>query len=293
MSEIECVSDVRARLGECPLWSGRDRFLYWIDIDSRLVHRYDPDDSRSDTRELPGRPGALALTHDPDCLLVAMEHELVDLTWSTGALTRRVELEVQGSPTRLNDGRTDTAGRFWVGSMDDPANSGRRAATLHRVEPDGRCRRVQTDVGVSNGLAFSPDGSVMYWADTTRELVWAYDYDVAAGTRRNKRVFLDFAKLPGKPDGACIDDTGCYWVACVYGWALLRATPDGDVDRVIDLPVEKPSMPAFGGDALDIMYVTSISTGGSTPAGAGQPLAGALLTVAAGVRGLPEPLFAG
>ena len=293
MSDLDCVLDIRAELGECPVWSGRDRCLYWIDIDSQLVYRYEPDHDRSDSRHLPGRPGSLALTRDPDRLLIAMEHQLVDLTWSTGQVSPRLGLEADDSPTRLNDGRTDPAGRFWVGSMDDPAYSGLHAGTLHRIEPGGSSEAVQTGVGVSNGLAFSPDGSVMYWADTTRDLVWAYDYDIGSGARHNERVFLDFSALPGRPDGACVDETGCYWVACVYGWALLRATPEGEVDRIIELPVEKPSMPAFGGSDLDVMYLTSISTGGSVALAPGQPLAGALLKLVPGVKGLPEPLFTG
>jgi sugar lactone lactonase YvrE len=292
-SGIEPLLDIRALLGECPVWSGRDRCLYWIDIDSHLVHRYDPEQEHSDQRLLPGRPGSLALTHDADRLLVSMEHQLVDLTWSTGHVTPRTRLEADSIATRLNDGRTDAAGRFWVGSMDDPTYSGDHAGTLHRVDPGGDSEAIRSGVGVSNGLAFSPDGSVMYWADTTRDLVWAYDYDVESGLPRNERVFLDFSELPGRPDGACVDEAGCYWVACVYGWAVLRATPEGDVDRVIDLPVEKPSMPAFGGSDLDTLYITSISTGGSVPLAPGQPWAGAVLTTVPGVKGLPEPLFAG
>ena len=293
MNGLEPVLEVRALLGECPVWSGRDRCLYWIDIDSHLVYRYDPDDDRSESRVLPGRPGSIALTHDADRLLVSMEHQLVDLTWSTGRVTPRIVLEADDVSTRLNDGRTDPAGRFWVGSMDDPVSGGARRGTLHRVEPGGGSEAIQSGVGVSNGLAFSPDGSVMYWADTTRDLVWAYDYDVDSGVRRNERVFLDCSTLPGRPDGACVDEAGCYWVACVYGWALLRATPEGDVDRIIELPVQKPSMPAFGGTDLDTLYITSISTGGLLPIEPGQPLAGALLTMVPGVKGLPEPLFAG
>ena len=293
MSDIEPVLDIRARLGECPVWSGRDDCLYWIDIDSHLVYRYDVDAQRSEHRTLPGRPGSLALTHDDDRLLVSMEHQLVDLIWSTGQITPRAVLEADDAATRLNDGRTDPAGRFWVGSMDDPAYGGKRAGTLHRVEPGGRSDAIQSGVGVSNGLAFSPDGSVMYWADTTHDLVWAYDYDAESGLRHNERVFLDFSALPGRPDGACVDEAGCYWVACVYGWAVLRATPNGDVDRIIDLPVQKPSMPAFGGSDLDTLFITTISTGGSIPLDPGQPWAGALLTMSPGVKGLPEPLFAG
>lgn len=293
MSVAEPVLGLRDALGECPVWSGRDHCLTWIDIDSRLLHRLHPADGRYESRILPGRPGSFVLTDDPDRLVVAVEHEIMDLSWSKATVTPRLRLEEPGTPTRLNDGRCDPAGRYWVGSMDDPSGSGRFAASLHRVDAGLQTATVQGGVGVSNGLAFSPDGSVMYWADTRRELVWAYDYDLATGERRNERVFLDFSTLPGKPDGACVDETGCYWVACVYGWAVLRATPTGEVDRIVELPVEKPSMPAFGGPDLDTLYITSISKGGATPASPDQTMAGALLSFTPGVRGLPEPFFAG
>lgn len=289
----EVVLDARAELGECPVWSGHDACLFWLDIDGRLVHRYDPATGRDSAVVVDGRPGSVALTPDPDRLLVAIEHRLVDLEWSTGATTLRLELEEPDRATRLNDGRCDPVGRFWVGSMDDPSTNGARGGRLYRVDKDGTAVVEQVDVGVSNSLAFAPGGDVMYWSDTTRGLVWAYDYDTGSGSRSGGRVFLDFADLPGKPDGACVDETGCVWVACVYGWSLLRATPDGTVDRIIELPVEKPSMPAFGGRELDTLFVTSISSGGSHPAAPGQPLAGALLALTPGVRGIPEPLFTG
>ncbi len=290
---VDCVLDIGAALGECPVWDGLDHCLFWIDIDSRAAHRFDPATGENQTRSLPGRPGSLALTGDPDRLLVAVEHQLVDLTWSTGEVTVRLDLEPEGPGKRLNDGRCDPAGRFWVGSMGDPPTDGRHPGMLHRVEPDGTAEVVQTGIGVSNALAFSPDGTVMYWADTTRSLVWAYDYDVDTGARSNERIFLDFTDLPGLPDGACVDDAGCLWVACVYGWSLLRATPAGDVDRTVELPVEKPTMPAFGGGDLDTVYVTSISSGGSYRSTPGQPQAGGLFALSPGVKGLPEHRFAG
>ena len=98
----------------------------------------------------------------------------------------------------------------------------------------------------------------MYWADTLHETVWAYDYDLAGGERRNERVFLDFTPLPGRPDGACVDESGCYWIACVGGFAVLRVTPDGRVDRTVELPIRRPTMPAFGGADLGTVFVTSI-----------------------------------
>jgi sugar lactone lactonase YvrE len=131
----------------------------------------------------------------------------------------------------------------------------------------------------------------MYWADTLNSLVWAYDYDVATGEQRNERIFLDFGPLPGRPDGACVDEAGCYWIACVGGAAVLRATPDGAVDRIVDVPVLRPTMPAFGGADLATMFITSIAARDPEVDGPGPH--GAIFAFAPGVRGLPEPVFAG
>lgn len=291
------IGSITSSLGECPLWSGRDGWLYWIDIDGRAVHRIDPATEATESRELPDRPGSAVLTADLDRLVVALEHELVDLTWSTGEVSPRLQLEAAGPGKRLNDGRCDPAGRFWVGSMDDPPTRLEGRGRLHRVDaaPDGTLSTSElgSGIGVSNGMAFTPDGRTMYWADTLRDTVWVYDVDPDTGERHDERVFLDFTRLPGRPDGACIDEAGCYWVACVTGWAVLRTSPHGRVDRIIELPVEKPTMPAFGGPDLDTLFVTSIGDGGSFESAGGQELAGSLLALDVGERGIAEPHFAG
>lgn len=288
---IECVVPMRAKLGECPVWGDAEQRLYWIDIEGRAVHRFDPATGDDESRSLPGRPGSIALTSVPGRLLVALEHGLAFFDWASGACEAWLELESEEPANRMNDGRCDRAGRFWVGSMFDPASAGRFTGRLHRVEPGGAVTTVRTGIGIANGLAFSPDGRTMYFADTPRETVWASDYDEATGEATNERVFLDFRALPGRPDGACVDEDGCYWIACVYGWAILRVRPDGTVDRRIDLPIEKPTMPAFGGRALDTLYVTSIGDGGSRPLAPGQPDAGGVFAIETGYRGLVEPRF--
>ncbi len=285
---IDCVV-AGALLGESPVWSDDEQCLYWVDINGKAVHRFDPATGADAARGTPGRPGSLALLGEPGRLLLAMEHEVGRFEWGTATFTPWLELEPAGTGNRMNDGRTDRAGRFWVGSMYENTRAGKSTGMLHLVEPAGTAATVRTGLGVSNGLAFSPDGTVMYHADTGLKTVWAYDYDTATGARSNERVFLDFSTLPGKPDGACVDADGCYWIACVRGWAVARITPDGEVDRIIELPVEMPTMPAFGGPDLGTLYLTSIAV----PADPEQPLSGGLLALDVGVHGLPEPLFAG
>lgn len=288
---VECVVPAGALLGECPVWSELEARLYWVDIEGRAIHRYDPSTNLDDRRSVPGRPGSIALTEGVGRLLVALEDRLVWFDWASGACEPWIRLEPEGTGNRLNDGRCDPAGRFWVGSMFDPAAARRFTGLLHRVSPEGEVTTVRSGIGVANGLAFSPDGSTMYFADTHRETVWAYDYDLATGDATNERVFLDFRDLPGRPDGACVDADGCYWIACVYGWAVIRVTPEGVIDRRIELPVEKPTMPAFGGQDRSILFVTSIGSGGSGPSAPGQPDAGGLFAIETGAHGLVEPRF--
>ena len=294
---VTCVLPARAKLGESPTWSPTEARLYWVDIDGRAVHRFDPATGLDERRPAPGRPASLALTGTPERLLVAIEGRLAFLDWRSGVWTDWIVLEPGDLGNRLNDGRCDPAGRFWVGSMSDPsaAGGGTRPATglLHRVEAGGTAVTVRSGIGVTNGLAFAPDGRTMYFADTHRDTVWAYDYDVSTGEATNERLFIDFGPLPGRPDGACVDKDGCYWIACVYGSMVIRVSPAGAVDRQIALPVAKPTMPAFGGPDLSTLFITSIGGGGSHAIDPAQPEAGGLFAIDVGVRGLPEPPFEG
>lgn len=290
---MEFVSTQPAQLGECPLWDGRTGHLYWIDIDGQALHRLDPTSGSETTMATPGRPGSIALTNEHGRLLVALEHELGHMTWGSGRFKAWVALEQADTGNRLNDGRTDPAGRFWVGSMHTEAADDLRTGMLHRVEESGAHVTTRRRVGVSNGLAFSGDGRRMYHADTLEDTVWVSDYDVATGDARSERVFTDFSDLPGRPDGACIDADGCYWIACVFGAAIARLAPDGTVDRVIEVPVTKPTMPAFGGPDLATLFLTSIGGGGTHDLEPSQPNAGRVLALDVGVAGIAETPFAG
>ena len=288
-----CVLPARAQLGECPIWSSDEARLYWVDIDGRAVHRFDPATGIDEARSTAGRPGSLALTATPGRLLLAMEGALGWFTFDDGVWRDWLTLETAELGNRLNDGRCDRAGRFWVGTMHDPAAANEATGSLYRVEKDGTTGVVRTGIGVPNATAFSPDGRTMYFADTHRDVVWAYDYDADTGESTNERVFLDFADLPGRPDGACVDEDGGYWIACVYGSAVLRITPDGAVDQRVTLPVPKPTMPAFGGPDRSTLFVTTIGGGGSHAVDPSQPEAGGIFAVGTRFRGLRETPFGG
>ncbi len=291
--EVRVLGTHRAKLGESPVWSERDSTLYWVDVDASSIQALRWGSEEPSSWFLPGRPACIALTEREHSFVVGMGAGLIEYDAVTGDWAELVALE-SNPLIRMNDGRCDPRGRLWVGSMDEGSEleAGFPRGHLFCVDIDGSVTTVVERVATSNGLAFSPDQQTMYWTDTSEQVIWMFDYDVDSGTAHNKRPLFDFAPLPGKPDGACVDVDGCYWVACVYGWAVVRITPDGRLDRTVELPVHKPSMPAFAGPDLDTMVVTSISSGGRQPAADGPLAAGSLVAFEPGVRGLLEPLCA-
>ncbi|GJM38953.1 MAG: hypothetical protein DHS20C19_23200 [Acidimicrobiales bacterium] len=292
MTDVRQAVTGDIKLGECPIWSEAEQVLYWVDIDGHAVHRYDPATGVDEQRGVGARPGAVALTAEPGRLLLAIEHRITWLDWPSGEVTPWLDVEEPGR-NRFNDGRTDPAGRLVIGTMWPDTKARRRTGAVYSIEGDGTVTPLLSEIGVPNGTAFDPERGVMYFADTANQIVVVADYDLETGRRSNAREFLDYRDLAGKPDGACLDADGCYWSASVYGWAVIRVTPDGVVDRRVELPVAKPSMPAFGGADLSTLYVTTIGDAGSAPSEPGRDgfTPGDLLAIDLDVQGRPDPLF--
>lgn len=295
MPDVDVAVSDSTLLGECPAWDERQQVLYWVDIEGRLIHRFDPSDGSNHSRETSGRPGSFVFTADPEVLLVAIENELRWFHWESGRSKAFVSLEPPGNGNRLNDGKTDRAGRYVVGSMHENPNDGRATGTLYSVEADGSFNVMRDHIGVTNGLAFDPVHKRAYFADTHTRKIERYDYDNNTGRFINEQLFFDYGDLAGLPDGACVDSEGCYWSASVYGWAVIRISPDGEVIDRISVPVEKPSMPAFGGAEYQTMFISTIGMGGSRPSADGldDAVPGTLFSVNLDVAGLPETVFSG
>lgn len=289
---VDCVLDVKAPLGECPVWCERSQTLYWIDIYDGKLNRFDPATGANRVWRFAEPIGSFALCAD-DAVLVALKSGLYRYDLASAALAPLASPERHLPHNRMNDGRCDPAGRFWVGTMRDPPDAARRDGTLYRLAPDHACTAMAGDFVVPNGLAFSPDGRTLYHSDShvSVRTVWAWDFDLAEGRISNRRVLIDTHGLPGRPDGGCCDADGCYWMTGNDGWEILRVTPSGTIDRRIRLPIAKPSMVAFGGRELDVLYITSIRPPGVDLGD--QPLAGSLFAVRPGVKGIPEPRFKG
>src|SRR5699024_1567349 len=198
----------------------------------------------------------------------------------TGTKTPISDPEADREESRFNDGTTDPRGRFWAGTMKDRGER-EPISSFWRLDPDLQVTQGHTGVSTTNGLAFSPDGETIYFADTAASVqtIWRAAYDLDTGSHGAPAPFFTTTELAGRPDGGTIDVDGCYWMAGVGGWQVVRITPEGQVDRIIEVPVERPSKPMFGGPQLETLYVTSISDGITDGTEAQQPLAGALLAV--------------
>lgn len=293
--QIDCVVDVRAKTGEGAFWDVERRCLWWVDIPAGIVYRFDPETGENTGVTLDEPVGCLAPTVKGD-LLLATRSGFWRFDPESGEKTALHDPEADLPANRFNDGATDPAGRFWAGTMKDDGGPPEAAGAFYRLDPDLTSVKWVDGIYTTNGLAFSPDGKVMYCADSNRDVqtIWAADYDLDRGQPGERRVFFDASSVAGRPDGGTVDADGCYWMAGVNGWQLVRLTPGGKIDRIIDLPVERPSKPMFGGSRLDMLYVTSIGTGLTAGSEAKQPQAGGLFAITGtGVQGLPQARFAG
>ena len=281
------VGAQRDILGESPLWDERAACLWWIDIRQPAIRRLDPASGAVRSWPLPALVGSIALVDDGR-LLVALPQQLALFDPTTGALHPFIEPPPMPPGHRFNDGRCDRRGRFWVGSIHNITRD--PEGVLYCVE--GRSMRaVREGICIPNSLAFSPDGRTMYFADSLRYEAYAYPYDEEHGQMGPQRV-LATTTPPGFPDGSTVDAQGFLWNAQFNAGCLVRYAPDGRVDRVVPVPVPRPTCCAFGGPDLDVLYVTTASQHMTPEELEALPLAGALLCLDVGVRGMPEPRFA-
>lgn len=290
MADIRLAADCKCKLGEVPLWDVVEQALHWVDIEGRRLFRLDHASGAIHTWEFAERIGSYAL-RQAGGLVCAFESGFAFFDPATGGVEWIARPEAMIARNRFNDGKCDRNGRFWAGTMDD--RLAEHTGSLFRLDPDRRAHRMDGAIGISNSLAWSPDDTVFYFADTMDGAIYAYDYDAPSGAIANRRLFASTAGQPGAPDGSTVDAEGYLWNAQWDGWRLARYAPDGRLDRVVELPVQKPTSCMFGGPELATLYVTSAVWDLSGDALAAQPWAGGVLALDVGVRGLPETRFAG
>ncbi len=288
MTPITCALREISRLGESPVWSGAENALYFVDIHRPSVHRFDPVTGALQTWPMPENVGSIGLRAGGG-LVASMRRHFVEIDLPDGGVRPLQAALFDADDLRFNDGRCDRRGRFWAGTVQEKRREG--LAALYRLEPGGACRSVADGLTVSNGIAWSPDDRVMYLADSWTRTIYAFDFDLDAGEIANRRVFARFAEDEGIPDGATVDADGCYWIAHFDGGRISRYTPRGERDRVVPMPVPRPTSCAFGGPDLRTLYVTSASFGLQPDRIAAAPLSGCLFALDVGAQGLPEAQF--
>lgn len=285
----EVVHASEALLGEGPVWHAAAQRLYWVDIKAPRIWSWCSRTHQATQWTPPWRIGALA-PRSGGGFVAATEHgfALIDPAADRYELIGNPEPELPGN--RFNDGKVAPDGSFWAGTMDDAEKEA--TGSLYRLAPSRAWTRIDSGYRVSNGPAFSPDGSVVYHSDSARREVYRFALG-PEGTVGERQSFLRFDEADGYPDGMTTDRHGCLWIAFWDGNCLRRFSPDGATLAQVDMPVRRPTSCAFGGADLDQLFVTSARVGLGRDALSEQPLAGALFMLRAGSRGFETPVFAG
>ncbi len=275
----ELIADYQCVVGEGPLWLPHEQKLYWTDINTGRMFRYDPATGKHEQFYSGDVVGGFTYQDDGG-LLLFMAGGAVKI-WRDGELTTVIEGIPDEAQSRFNDVFADPEGRVYCGTMPTPSRPGR----LYRLDPDRTLTLVLDGIGVSNGMGLTLDRKQLYYTDTRAGKIYLFDYDQASGTLSNQRVFVDTAGELGGPDGMTVDAEGYVWSARWGGSCLVRYAPDGSEDRRVEFPAKKVSCVTFGGPDYMDMYVTT--AGGDNKAEDG-PGAGALFRVQLGIQGLPE-----
>lgn len=286
MSQLQVAFDTPMLLGECPVWQPEEAMLYWIDIAGRAVHRLHPESGAHVSWSLPSEPGCIACCRDGG-LIVAMRSGLALLDTGTGTLDWMMDAPYDAARLRFNDGRCDAKGRLWVGTLYDSREQA--LGSLFRLE-HGAIREIGNPVTVSNGIAFSTDNRTLYHTDTTAHRIMAYDFDLEYGRIANGRLFKQFptdksVNYGGRPDGAAVDTENAYWCAMYEGARLLRLSSNGEVLQEVLLPVQCPTMIAFGGPDLRTLYITSARHNRSDAELKRYPFSGCILSLRVDIPG--------
>ena len=289
-------------LGESPFWQPQEQMLYWVDIPGKKILRANGYRGTVQAWDMPSEPGCIAPAASGG-LVIALRHGVFRAREWGGALDLITTLPYDPAMVRANDGKCDALGRFWVGTIDEPKAS--RAAELFSIDCRSGAAVVQRQAGdalTANGLAWSPAGDTLYWADTPSHVLHAWDFDLERNALSRHRTHLQFAPKPagwtwedrsyqGRPDGAAVDVQGNYWVAMFEGRRVCCFASDGRLLQELATPAQCPTMPCFGGEDLKTLYLTTARHGRGAAELAQFPDSGAVFFTRVEVPGLPVNCF--
>ena len=285
MVAVEHLLSISNKLGEGPLWHASEQILYWVDIEGEKFHRYITNTDKLETFQV-GQPiGCLAFRVNGG-LVLGLRDGLAYWDWDTQSIEIIADPEPDRAGARFNDGRVDSRGRFWAGTLGEDNQS-----KLYRLDPNGNLQIMETGITISNGLDWSPDDRIMYYTDSHLRIIYAYDFDPENGEIENRREFVRVPSTEGLPDGLTVDSEGFVWSAQWDGWRVVRYDPEGKTERVFPLPVQRPTSCAFGGPDLDQLFITSAWTGLSESDRQEQLFAGDLFMLYTEIKGKSENEF--
>jgi sugar lactone lactonase YvrE len=281
--QAELVVDVAAELGESPYWDCGTETLHWVDMAAGRLHSWERSSGRHVGIDIGVTIGA-CVPRAGEGMALAVEDGFAVYD-GHGALRLVAGVIANDPGLRMNDGKCDAAGRFYASSMSRDGAPGRGA--LWRLDPDLQAHRLRSDVTIGNGLAWSADGHTAFFIDTATRRVDRLTADPETGDLHDRSVAFEIPAAAGSPDGMCIDDEGCLWVALFGGGAVHRYRATGELLSVVELPPSNATSVAFGGPALDELYITTARLGRD------EPGAGGVFVVRPGVTGPPPEAFAG
>jgi sugar lactone lactonase YvrE len=291
--QAELVQDVRAELGEGPVWDDRTGRLHWVDIRAGLVHRWSPADG-SDLVIETGQPvGAVALGAQGG-LVLAVHDGFALIPAGAERVEQLIAVEQEIAANRMNDGGCDPAGRFWAGTMSTENVPG--AGSLYCLEQANGAllpRRVLGGLTIANGIDWSPDGQRMYYIDSPTQRIDVFDFDMESGAVANRRPFAEIPAREGLPDGMTVDAEGGVWVALFRGGRLRRYSPMGEIKQEIEVPVTLVTSAAFGGTDMGDLYITTARHRLTPEERVSQTHAGSLFCCRPGPTGRPSFRFRG
>ncbi|MCE2579844.1 SMP-30/gluconolactonase/LRE family protein [Komagataeibacter sp. FNDCR1] len=285
----QCIWDLKAQLGEGPVWVAAEQALYFVDIVGSAIHRYVPATQATTSWQAPRRPGFLVPVAD-GTFMCGLQDGLHAFDPVTGRFSAQAVVEPDKPGNRINDGYVDPRGRLWFGTMDDGEASPSGALYCVTREGDGALRIVRQDEGyvVTNGPALSPDGQTLYHNDSHRQSIYAFDVS-GDGALANRRVFARLSE--GYPDGVVVDSAGCLWVGVWGGGRIERFAPDGQRLAPVMVPARNVTKVAFGGEDYRTVFVTTARKGLEADVLAAQPLTGGLFTFRVDVPGQEQATF--
>jgi len=289
MTTVSIACDHVDLLGEAPQWHAEEQRLYWVDAFAPAIRSFDPLSGALTSYPMAADIGSFVFAVGGG-VIAGMRGGFHRVDLATGRAELIANPVSRDPRLMLNDGKCDRRGRYWCASVHSDFIG--REAEIFRLDPDLSVHRMDGGFIVGNGIAFSPDDRRMYFADSRSETVWVYDFDAESGSIANRRVFFSTEDIDGRVDGATCDRDGNYWCALVHGGAVACISREGRMIERIPVPAKHPTMVAFGGADLDVLYVTSATTLLAPEERAAWPHAGKLFRIDGhGARGLPEPHF--